>query len=134
MVCKLIKIILVSLLISVACLAQQHTIMTYNLLNYPGSTGAIRNPYFITVLSNTEPDIIVTQELLSQGAVNEFVSNVLMQVSTDYDAGLFVDGNDTDNAIFFKTSLFTFIANNPIHTALRDINEFVLMHKATGIQ
>ncbi|MCH7774088.1 MAG: endonuclease/exonuclease/phosphatase family protein, partial [Bacteroidetes bacterium] len=132
MLCKLLKSIVVSLLISVVCLSQQHTIMTYNLLNYPGSTGAIRNPYFITVLSNTEPDIIVTQELLSQGAVNEFVSNVLMQVSTDYDAGLFVDGNDTDNAIFFKTSLFTFIANNPIHTALRDINEFVLMHKATG--
>ena len=55
-----------------------------------------------------------------------------MQVSTDYDAGLFIDVNDTDNAIFFKTSLFTFIANNPIHTALRDINEFILMHKATG--
>jgi len=106
--------------------------MSYNLLNYPGSTGAIRNPYFITVLSNTEPDIIVSQELLSQGSVNEFLSNVLMQVSTDYDAGLFVDGNDTDNAIFFKTSLFTFIANNPINTALRDINEFVLMHTASG--
>jgi len=106
--------------------------MTYNLLNYPGSTGAIRNPYFITVLSKTEPDIIVTQELLSQAAVNEFVSNVLMQVSTDYDAGLFVDGIDTDNAIFFKTSLFTFIANNPINTALRDINEFVLLHTASG--
>jgi hypothetical protein len=128
---KLIKIIYVTLLISVACHSQQHTIMTYNLLNYPGSTGAIRNPYFITVLSN-EPDIIVAQELLSQSSVNEFVANVLMQVSTDYDAGLFVDGNDTDNAIFFKTSLFTFIANNPIHTALRDINEFVLMHNATG--
>ena len=127
-----VKSIVVSLIISVACLSQEHTIMTYNLLNYPGSTGAIRNPYFITVLSNTEPDIIVAQEIISQGSVNEFVSEVLMQVSTDYDAGLFVDGNDTDNAIFFKTSLFTFIANNPIHTALRDINEFVLMHKATG--
>jgi len=106
--------------------------MTYNLLNYPGSTSAIRNPYFITVLSNTEPDIIVAQEVLSQGSVNEFVSEVLMQVSTDYDAGLFVNGTDTDNAIFFKTSLFSFIANNPIHTALRDINEFVLLHDATG--
>jgi len=106
--------------------------MTYNLLNYPGSTSAIRNPYFITVLSNTEPDIIVAQELLSQGAVNEFVSQVLMQLSTDYDAGQFIDGPDTDNAIFFKTSIFSFISNNPIHTELRDINEFVLKHEATG--
>ncbi|MCH8034597.1 MAG: T9SS type A sorting domain-containing protein [Bacteroidetes bacterium] len=106
--------------------------MTYNLLNYPGSTSAIRNPYFITVLSNTEPDIIVAQEMLSQAGVNEFVSDVLMQVSTDYVAGIFINGSDTDNAIFFKTSLFSFIANIPINTALRDINEFVLMHNATG--
>ena len=106
--------------------------MTYNLLNYPGSTSAIRNPYFITVLSNTEPDIIVAQEMLSQAGVNEFMSDVLMQVSTDYVAGIFINGPDTANAIFFKTSLFSFIANNPINTALRDINEFVLMHNATG--
>ena len=106
--------------------------MTYNLLNYPGSTSAIRNPYFITVLSNTEPDIIVAQEILSQAGVNEFMSDVLMQVSTDYVAGIFINGSDTDNAIFFKSSLFSFIANNPINTALRDINEFVLMHNASG--
>ena len=132
MICKLLRIIFVSLLISVVCHSQQHTIMSYNLLNYPGSTSAIRNPYFITVLSKTEPDIIVAQEMLSQSGVNEFLSNVLLQVSTDYVAGTFTNGPDTDNAIFFKTSLFTFIANNPIQTALRDINEFVLMHKAIG--
>jgi endonuclease/exonuclease/phosphatase family metal-dependent hydrolase len=111
---------------------QQHTIMTYNLLNYPGSTSAIRNPHFITVLSNTEPDIIVAQEVLSQAGVNEFVSEVLMQVSSDYDAGVFINGTDTDNAIFFKSSLFSFIANNPIDTELRDINELILLHNVTG--
>ena len=106
--------------------------MSYNLLNYPGSTSAIRNLHFITVISNTEPDIIVAQEVLSQTAVNEFVSQVLLQVSSDYDAGLFVNGPDTDNAIFFKSSIFSFVTNNPIQTALRDINEFVLVHDATG--
>ena len=65
--------------------------MTYNLLNYSGSTSANRNPYFITVLSNIEPDIIVAQEMLSQSGVNQFVSNVLMQVSTDYTVGSFID-------------------------------------------
>ena len=94
MICKTIKIIFLTLLITIVCLSQQHTIMTYNLLNYPGSTGSIRNPYFITVLSNTEPDIIVAQEVISQSSVNEFVAEVLMQVSTDYDAGLFVNEKD----------------------------------------
>jgi len=51
--------------------------MTYNLLNYPGSTSTERNPYFVTVISSTEPDIIVAQEVLSQAAVNEFLSEVL---------------------------------------------------------
>jgi endonuclease/exonuclease/phosphatase family metal-dependent hydrolase len=129
---KLLQIVLASLSIFVVSYSQQHTIMTYNLLNYPGSTSTERNPYFVTVLSSTEPDIIVAQEVLSQNAVNEFLSEVLMQISTDYDAGLFVDGTDTDNAIFFKTSLFSFVANNPIHTALRDISEFVLIYSATG--
>ena len=69
-----VKSIVVTFLISATCPSQQHTIMTYNLLNYHGLTSAIRNPYFITVLSNTEPDIIVSQELISQGSVNEFVS------------------------------------------------------------
>ena len=132
MLYKLLKIVLTSLSIIIVSYSQQHTIMTYNLLNYPGSTSAIRNPYFITVLSNTEPDIIVAQEMLSQAGVNQFVSDVLMQVSTDYVAGIFINGSDTDNAIFFKSSLFSFIANNPIHTALRDINEFVLIHNASG--
>ena len=129
---KSLRIVLASLSIFVVSHSQQHIIMTYNLLNYPGSTSAVRNPYFITVISSLEPDIIVAQEVQSQDAVNEFLTEVMKQVSTDYDAGLFVDGTDTDNAIFFKTSLFSFVANNPIHTTLRDINEFTLIYDATG--
>jgi len=106
--------------------------MSYNLLNYPGSTSSIRNPYFITVLSNTEPDILVAQEVTSQSGVNEFLTDVLHQVSPNYVAGSFINGPDTDNAIFFKDSLFTFITNNPIQTALRDINEFILVHNVSG--
>ncbi|MEJ2195361.1 MAG: hypothetical protein P8X73_10965 [Ignavibacteriaceae bacterium] len=34
-----------------------------------------------------------------------------MQVSTDYDTGVFVDGSDTENVILFKSSIFSFINN-----------------------
>jgi len=125
-------ILLIICLFSLSIFSQQHTIMSYNLLNYPGSTSSIRNPYFTTVLSNTQPDILVVQEITSQSGVNEFLSDVLQQVSSDYVVGTFINGPDTDNAIFFKTSLFTFIANNPIQTALRDINEFILVHNTSG--
>ncbi|MBT8380855.1 MAG: hypothetical protein KJO59_00705, partial [Ignavibacteria bacterium] len=106
--------------------------MSYNILNYPGSTSSIRNPDFQTVLSNIVPDIIVVQEILSQAGVNEFLNSVLNSISGDYTAGTFINGPDTDNAIFFKSSHFNFIANNVITTALRDINEFVLSENTTG--
>jgi len=106
--------------------------MSYNLLNYPGSTASVRNPYFQTVIANTLPDILVVQEMLSQEGVNGFLNNVLNVASSGYIAGQFIDGYDTDNAIFYKSSSFTFIANNVIPTTLRNINEFVLFENSTG--
>lgn len=120
------------LLISVAYSQNQIKVMTYNLLNYPGTDTTLRNPHFRTILSNVQPDILVVQEITSQAGVNGFLSNVLNSMSSGYTAGLFLDGPDTDNAIFFKSSLFTFISNIPIQTALRNINEFKLVHNLTG--
>jgi len=106
--------------------------MSYNILNYPGSTSAIRNPYFRTVIANTVPDVLVVQEILSQAGVDGFLNNVLNIASSGYTAGTFINGYDTDNAIYYKTASFTFLANNVIPTSLRDINEFVLTENSTG--
>ena len=109
-----------------------HKIMSYNALNYPGSTAAERNPYFATVISNANPDILVMQEMTSQAGVNGFLTNILTPINSNYSAGTFLDGPDTDNAIFFKSDLFTFISNTVIPTTLRDINEFKLVHNASN--
>ena len=127
-----VKIIIV-FIVSIACYAQnEYKVMSYNLLNYPGSDSAIRNPYFRTVIAYTIPDILVVQEILSQAGVDGFVNNVLNVASSGYASGIFLDGPDTDNAIFYKTASFTFLANNPIITSLRNINEFVLTENTTG--
>lgn len=128
------KIFLIFLLFNFAFLNAQstHRIMSYNALNYPGSTAAERNPYFSTVVSNANPDILVMQEITSQVGVTGFLTNVLIPINANYQAGTFLDGPDTDNAIFFKSNLFTFISNTPIATTLRDINEFKLVYNATG--
>ncbi|MGB5850188.1 MAG: endonuclease/exonuclease/phosphatase family protein, partial [Ignavibacteriaceae bacterium] len=81
-------------------------IATYNLLNYPNNT-ATKNPKFQLIMDEMNPDILVVQEILSQTAVNEFLNEVL---SDEYEAGDFINGPDTDNAIFFKDSLFQFIS------------------------
>jgi len=103
-------------------------IMTYNTLNFT-TTSTDRAAYFKTVINHTNPDVLVVQEMTSQAAVNLFYSQVLNQT---FLAGTFVDGPDSDNAIFYKKDLFTFVSNMPIPTALRDINQFTIVYKATG--
>lgn len=128
------KIILIFISLNFLYLFPQptHKIMSYNALNYPGSTATERNPYFATVISNANPDILVMQEMTSQTGVNGFLTNVLIPINSNYTAGTFLDGPDTDNAIFFKSDLFTFISNIAIPTTLRNINEFKLFYKATS--
>lgn len=124
--------ILTILLLSTAFIHSQERvkIATYNILNYPNNT-VVKNPKFKLILDNLNPDILVVQEILSQSAVNEFLNQVL---SDEFEAGNFINGPDTDNAIFYKDSLFTFISTGFINTAPsgpRYISIFKLFHKIT---
>lgn len=121
------RVLTILFLITTLTLGQQVTIATYNLLNY--GTAADRNNYFRTVMTAIDPDIVLVQEIISQAAVDNFLNNVL---NNPYSAGIFLDGPDTDNAIFFKTPNFEFLSNIPISTSLRDINQFTLVHNATN--
>lgn len=106
--------------------------MTWNVLNYPGSTGPTRNPYFRTVITATNPDILVVGELGAVADFNAFRDSVIKKVSLDYAAGAFVDGPDSDHAIFFKSAKFKFISNVPIATELRDISQFTMASNLTN--
>ena len=109
-------------------------IMSYNLLNYPssGTDSTTRNPWFRTIVSSADPDILVVEELLTVQGMNGFLSHVMNASGNIYSAGTFINGFDSDNGIFFKSSRFTFVSNTPIHTELRDINEFKLVHNLSG--
>lgn len=109
----------------------EHSVMTYNLLNYPPADTSSRNEYLRTIFANVQPDIVVVQEIISQDGVNGFLNNVLNSASSGYSAGTFINGPDTDKAIFYKNSFFTFLSNTPIITSLRHINEFRLIHNLT---
>lgn len=110
----------------------EFTVMTYNLLNYPGSTPSIREPFYRTIVNAAQPDIMVVQEVSSPSGISSFLNNVLNTVSSGYSAGAFIDGPDTDNGIFFKSSLFQFISNTAITTSLRNINQFKLKEISSG--
>ena len=102
-------------------------VMTYNLLNYPGNNSATRNPEFRKILHYVNPDILVVQEMISAAGVSGFLSNVLNsgQPGT-YASAPFMDGPDTDNALFYKPSLFSLIHTTVLHTQLRDIAGYQL--------
>ncbi len=129
----IIKYLSIFLLVVSSSYSQtQHTIMTYNVLNLVLTDTLERNPHFRTIFSNIQPDILICQEMTSQTGVNGFRDRVLNRVSSGYAAGTFINGFDTDNAIYYRTSLFTFLSNTPIDTELRDINEFKLRYNSTG--
>ncbi len=103
-------------------------VMTYNLLNYPGSDSDTRNLEFRKTLRAVNPDLLVVQEMTSAAGVTNFLNNVLNygQAGT-YAAAPFSDGPDTDNSMFYKVSEFSFIGPQTVlSTALRDINGYRL--------
>ena len=106
-------------------------IMTYNLLNYNGST--VKDQSFRKIVKYSNPDILVCEEVISQSAVNNMLANVMNYYTPGlYSAGTFLNGYDTDNAVFYKSSKFTFLYNYAILTTLRTINLFGLVHNQTG--
>lgn len=121
-------------LVPLLLVAQQTaTIMTYNVLNYPGSTGDVRDPYFLTLLDSLQPDVLVVQEVIHTNGAERFRDSVVVKSNPIYAMGTFVDGPDSDNAVYYRSDKFSFQGNNVIETALRDINEFELTHTATGV-
>lgn len=128
----IILVILYFLLTGVVHSQNQYTVMSYNLLNYPGNDTTTRNPYFRTIVSAVLPDILVCQEVTSQAGVNGFLNNVLLPYYSGYAAGIFIDGPDTDSEIFYKSDVFTFISNTAIPTDLRNIYEFKLLENSSG--
>ena len=99
------------------------TIITYNILNFPGSE---RVTYFQQILDIIDPDIVVVQELLSQEGADIFLNQVLNDDSVEYSAAPFIDGPYTDNLIFYKHSKIIYIGTEQIPTDLRDISAYTL--------
>jgi exonuclease III len=102
-------------------------IVSWNVLNFPGSTGAARETYFRMVINKINPDVLVVQEMLSQTGVNQFLSKVMNYTYPGrYAAAGFTNGPDTDNAMFYKKSTISYLSRKQIATDLRDISVYVV--------
>jgi endonuclease/exonuclease/phosphatase family metal-dependent hydrolase len=102
-------------------------VCTYNILNFPGGDGSTRVDDFQLALDEVDADVLVVQEMLSQTGVNQFLNDVLEVIAPgEYVAGPFVNGPDTDNALFYKPAVVDLVSHQEISTALRNISEYVL--------
>jgi hypothetical protein len=72
------------------------------------------------------PDVAVMQEMISQQAVNMMRDSVFLRLNDDWVSEPFINGPDTDNALFYRTSKVIFVSQRAIHTQLRDITEYVI--------
>ncbi len=101
-------------------------VVNYNITNYPSVLLAQRQPHFRTVLAPLGADIVVAQEMQSTAGVDSFRTNVLNVLEPgQWASAPFINGNDTDNALFYKPAKVQFLgqwAFYPSATNLRLVN------------
>lgn len=127
MIKKSFHIIILSLFfVSSSLFSQVDTlrIATYNLLKF-GTTAEDRLPYFRTVLNAIDADILVTQEMVSDETAGLLLSDAL---GDGYIRFAFVDGNDTDNSLYYRKEKLSAVSSRQIGTDLRDISEYILSY------
>lgn len=133
---RIVSIMLLWLLLLPGLSKAQETIrlVAYNLLNYEGiqADTAIRNPHFRKIMQALQPDLLVCEEVKAYQGILGFVAHVMNDSADIYSLGTFITGFDTNKALIYRKEKFSFISNYAIKTDLRDINEFKVVHKASG--
>jgi len=99
-------------------------IMSYNMLKFSHDDGN-RASYFQAVFDSVNPDIILTQEMVNEGGCDTIL-NRLNHEGNEYDRADFLDGYDTDNMLFYRTSVCSLVSQDTIQTDLRNIAEYVI--------
>ena len=99
------------------------SIMTYNVLNFPGSTPE-RVTHFRKVLDIYRPDILVVNEMLSESDMILFMDSTLNYSTMEYSAGPIFEGFDSENSAYYKHDRVEFIDALSVTTALRRIDGY----------
>ncbi len=120
---KCLLTVLMFVLLSSNLMAQVNfRVMTYNGLKLDGSD-TDRQAAFQTVLEATEPDILLMQEIVDADGA-DLILDALNDGETQYARADFINGEDTDSMLFYRTSIVTFNSQFNITTALREITKY----------
>ena len=108
-------------------------VMTYNALNFPSAEGSNRLPYFQTVFEAVSPDILIMQEIESEEGADLLLAK-LNANGTIFSRANFIDGTDTDNMLYYKSSVASIVSQSVLSTSLRDISEYVMLINGNQIR
>ena len=99
-------------------------VMTYNGLRVSSNDGD-RMDEFQLIFEASNPDILLMQEIENVGGA-EIILEALNANANLYSMAPFINGYDTDNALYFRDDLVTFISQDTIDTALREFSEYIV--------
>lgn len=106
-------------------------LVTWNLMSFPGSPAAARDRCFRLVVNKIAPDVLVCQDMIDLDGSNQFLSKVMNYTTPGkYAAAPFYDSDDTDNALFYRKAIITYLGKTEIKTPFRYITEYRLKVKA----
>ena len=126
------KTLLLFLLLSLPALAQEPIrLCTYNVLNFSTETSGDRVAALETVLDEVVPTILVAHEIAGLSGATRFQQDVLQFVDSRLTLAPFVDGPDSDNALYVDTTRVTVVAHTPITTDLRNLDAWVVAVNGT---
>lgn len=118
---RIVKSFFFSLLIIGSCFSQSFSITTYNLLNYNPNNIDDRHDEFRLIMNEIQPSLLVVQEVDGHAAAQMFADSVLNVDSVTYTVATFIDGPDSDIALYYKSRIFRHLAVANYSTRLRDI-------------
>jgi len=108
-------------------------IATWNISNYSGGRQSSLNSSIYGSFEgrSMSPDVLVCQEILSQSAVNQLLGilNAAPGSPGDWSAGQFINGPDTDNAVFYRNTRVSYLGVTVLPAdgtsgAPRDVNRY----------
>jgi len=98
-------------------------VVSWNVLNASPSNLSSRIGYVRTVLSNLHPDLMIAEEIIGTDGAQNFLDNVLNYLEPgQWSMAPFVEGPDTENACYYRTTALNYQSMVTLSTALRDIN------------
>ncbi|MGB0368580.1 MAG: T9SS type A sorting domain-containing protein [Flavobacteriales bacterium] len=116
--------------------AQQITLMSYNVLNFPEGNIPGREDTLRTIIDVVQPDLFLIQELESDSGLQLILNESFANLSANYEATTFVpqQSNPTSDhplqqAMVYNADLFGMAHEGRLMTSVRDINRFKLFWK-----